>query len=64
MHIHDVTPEFIRGLQELGYRDVPADELVSMCIHDVTLDYVRKMKARFQGVSVDELVSMKIHGRN
>lgn len=61
MKIHDVAPEFIRGLQELGYRDVSADELVSMCIHDVSLEYVRKMKARFKDVSVDDLVSMKIH---
>ena len=64
MRIHVVTPEFVRGLQELGYRDVSADDLVSLCIHDVSLAYVKKMKARFRDVSVDDLGSMRIHGRS
>ena len=34
-----------------------------MRIHGVSIDYVKKMKARFKNVSVDDLVEMKIHGQ-
>ncbi len=64
MRIHGVSPDFISGLQQLGYRHVSADDLVAMRIHGVSLDYVKKMKARYTDVSVDELVEMRIHGRS
>ena len=63
MRIHGVSPEYVRQLQELGYRHVPVDSLVSMRIHGVSIDYVKKMKNRHGDVSVDELVNMRIHGR-
>src|SRR5262245_38269086 len=40
------TPECVRGLRAFRYEDVSADDLLSMRIHDVTLDSVKKMKAR------------------
>jgi hypothetical protein len=43
---------------------VAVEELVSMRIHGVTIDYVKRMKERYNGVTVDELVNMKIHGRD
>lgn len=46
------------------HRDIPADDLVGMRIHGVSIDYVKKMKARFNDVSVDDLVEMKIYGRS
>jgi hypothetical protein len=48
MRIHGVTPEFIRDLQTLGFRIVSADDLVSMRIHGVSIDYVKKMQGRFR----------------
>ena len=35
-----------------------------MKIHGVSIDYVKKMKAAYKNVSVDDLVDMKIHGRS
>jgi hypothetical protein len=34
-----------------------------MRIHGVSVDYVKRMKARYKNVSIDELVDMKIHGK-
>jgi len=40
---------------------VPVEKLVSMRIHNVTIDYVRRIKARDPEVSPDELVNKRIH---
>ncbi len=63
MRIHGVSPEYIRGLQTLGYRQVPVQTLVAMRIHGVTVDFARKARERDPGVSPDELVNLRIHGR-
>ena len=63
MRIHGVSPEYIRELQSLGYKQVPVQTLVAMRIHGVSIDFVRKVKERDPGVSPEELVNMRIHGR-
>ncbi len=54
-----VTPDFVRDLQALGFKDV----LVSMQIHGVSVDDARRAKSRQKDLPIDELVDMKIHGR-
>ena len=63
MRIHGVSPEYIRELQSLGYKQVPVQTLVAMRIHGVSIDFVRKVKERDPGVSPEELVNIRIHGR-
>ena len=47
----------MRGRRELGYTDVSEEDLVSMRLHEVSLDYAKKrMKARFKHISVDDYV--------
>ncbi len=61
--IHGATPEFVRSLQTLGYRNVPSDDLVAFRIHGVTPEFIRGMQAHgFNDVSGDRLVSFRIHG--
>jgi hypothetical protein len=64
MRIHGVSPDFVRELQGLGYRGVPVEDLVAMRIHGVTIDFVRQVQSRDRSVSIDELVSRRIHGRS
>jgi hypothetical protein len=62
MRIFRVTPELMRELGSLGFRNIDADNLVATRIHGVTPDYIRQMRAAGWNLSLDELVASRIHG--
>ncbi|HMB91369.1 MAG TPA: hypothetical protein VKP65_11015, partial [Rhodothermales bacterium] len=47
---------------DLDYKNVALDDLVSMRIHGVSIDFVREMRELGYHPSVDKLVEMRIHG--
>ena len=62
MRIFNVTPDYIREMRSLGYKDISADKLVETKIHKVTPDYIRKMRAAGWDLSLSKLVASRIHG--
>jgi hypothetical protein len=62
MRIFDITPEYIREMRSLGYKDIDDEELVASKIHKVTPAYIREMRAAGWDLSLDELQSSSIHG--
>ena len=42
--IHGVSADFIRGMNSLGYTGIPVEQLVTLRIHGVGPDYVRRVR--------------------
>jgi len=61
MKIHNITPEYVRGLRDQGLHP-DADDLVAMRIHGVTAEYVHDVRGLGLNPDQDQLVAMKIHG--
>lgn len=58
--IFQVTPEFINGMRDAGFDHIAAHDLVSMRIQDVTPEFAKSAKAQFPGVTVQNLIQMRI----
>jgi beta-lactamase regulating signal transducer with metallopeptidase domain/uncharacterized protein YnzC (UPF0291/DUF896 family) len=57
----DVTPEYVRGMQEQGLHP-DAEKLIAMRVQDVTPEYVRAWREAGMNPSVDQLISLKVQG--
>jgi hypothetical protein len=63
MAIHGVGPDFLQQMAALGYRDLSADDLVSLSIHGVSADYVRRLEQNgMSRLSADQLVRLRLAG--
>lgn len=61
MRIFSVTPELVREMRDLGYRDLSAEDLVSTRVHKVTPEYIRQMRAAGWNLSLEDLMASRIH---
>ncbi|MFL6237517.1 MAG: M56 family metallopeptidase [Thermoanaerobaculia bacterium] len=63
LHSHGVTPEFVRGLQAAGYRDISSSDLVELRIHDIEPGWVQEMSATgYRRLFPFQLVELHDHG--
>jgi len=61
LKIQNVTPEYIRGLHELGLH-LDVDTVVSMKIQGVTPEYIHEVRELGLNPDDDQIVGMKIQG--
>src|SRR5438270_2759214 len=61
LKVQDVTPEYVRGLQEQGLHP-DAEKLIGMRVQGVTPEYVRDLRAAGLNPSVDQLIGLKVQG--
>lgn len=62
--IHEVTPDFVRAIRAQGF--TPTERhLVKLRIHQVTPEYIAWLKSHgMEKLTLDKIVSLKIHGMN
>ena len=60
--IHEIDLDFVRGIQETGYKDIDLDHVIKFKIHDITPEYIAHLKDVGQdNIPADKIVQMKIH---
>ena len=59
LKIQDVTPEYVRGLQQQGLHPT-ADKLIAMRVQDITPDYVQQLRAAGLNPTEDQLIALKV----
>jgi beta-lactamase regulating signal transducer with metallopeptidase domain len=60
--IHDVTLDFVHGLDREGYRGFSLSRLIEVHIHDVTPEYIHALAdLGYKNLRLSKLVEMQIH---
>lgn len=63
LHSQGVTPEFVRGIQKAGYRDLSSSDLMELHIHGIEPDWVQGVSASgYRRLRPFELVELHQHG--
>jgi hypothetical protein len=55
MRIFNITPEYVREMESLGFKDISTQDLIDTKIHNVTPQFVRDMRAAGWDLSLEEL---------
>lgn len=56
------NPSYVSELQRLGYAGLYDEQILSLFLHNVTLDYARGMRDAGLQPSLDDLRSLRVHG--
>ena len=60
--IHEVTPSFVKAVKAQGFTPTEK-QLVALKVHDITPEYIAGLKKRgMEKLTLDKIVSLKIHG--
>ena len=56
-----MTPDFITEVKDLGYLEVTPDQLIRMQIHDVDVEFIKKLVEKdIDDLSIDKVINIRI----
>lgn len=59
---HGVTPEYVRQLASVGYRNVSAEDIIRLSNHDIGIAWIRDVQAAgYREASVEDLIRLSNH---
>ena len=65
MRSQGITPDYVRGLADLGYKGIELPLLIGLRSQGVTPEYVRGLKAAgYEGLPAPLLIELRSHGRH
>lgn len=63
LRMHDVSPDFIRELWEVGYKNMSVTEIAELAMHGVNIAFIQEMRdAGYANLSVGQLTELKMFG--
>jgi hypothetical protein len=64
LRIFKVTPEFVNEMKTEGLANLTVEEVVKLRIFKVDGEFVRRAKAKSSNIDVEDIVNLKIRGKN
>ena len=65
MEEEGVSPDYVKGLEAAGYRDLSPSQILKLARHGVQLDMIQRLQELGLGdLSIDEIVQFSIHDVN
>jgi hypothetical protein len=64
LRIFKVTPEFVNEMKTEGLANLTVEEVVKLRIFKVTGEFVRRARSKSSNINVEDIVNLKIHGKN
>lgn len=62
LKIHEITPEYVRGLKEAGYPNLQTWQLVELKVHDIEPEYVQGLHASgYRHLPPYQITQFRIH---
>ena len=55
-----VDPDYVKAMNEVGFRHLSADKLVETKIHGATPDYIKEMRSHGEDLSLDDYIQSRI----
>jgi hypothetical protein len=63
LFVHDVSRDYIAGLDRAGYSNLGMDDLLAFAIHGVRPEWIRELReVGYDRLEADQLLAMRIHG--
>ncbi len=62
LRIHGVSLEYVREVQQAGYRNLSAQDFIDMRIHGVTTAFIGDLKSAGYNLTSAQIIELRIHG--